>query len=229
MHDVDFRRFPARPDLQPMLMRVQSLGISCELGLVQRHCGAESLGLFRFGFTPLDGLVAALDNDFAAIGDPSQIAVISANKEWVTHHRTYGFEFHTERQIQDASRETIRGLAAAHFEFLARKLREDLADGEKLFFYRPENPGAPAEACHALSASMGRYGSPALCWVDIAPRPECAGQAEWIVPGRLMAGYLDRFASTRFAAGAPFSTWLALIENSLNLWDATRTPGNQRA
>jgi hypothetical protein len=223
MQDIDFRDLPRRPDLEPMLMRVESLGVSCELGLVQRHCGAESLGLFRFGFTPLDGLIAALNDDFSAIGDPSQLAIISANKEWVTHHRTYGFECHTDRRIRDVSRETVRRQASAHFAFLAGKLKEDLAGGEKLFFYRPETPGAPDAKCHALWEGMQRFGRPVLCWVDIAPEPEMAGKSAWIVPGRLMAGTLDRYASTRFAAGASFHGWLTLIESSLALWDATRS------
>ena len=73
MSAPDFSHLAQRPELEPLMRQVESLGINCELGLVQRHCLAEPLGLFRFAYTPLEGLVAALHQDFAGIGDPGEL------------------------------------------------------------------------------------------------------------------------------------------------------------
>jgi hypothetical protein len=70
---VDFRSQPVRPDQKDVVSRFINLGINCELGLVQRHCMSEPLGLFRFGHTPLRGLIDALDLEFEYIADVSKL------------------------------------------------------------------------------------------------------------------------------------------------------------
>jgi len=53
-----------------LLMRFEALGENCELGFVQRHFGAEPLGLLRWAGISNASLVTALDTAFAGVGDP---------------------------------------------------------------------------------------------------------------------------------------------------------------
>jgi hypothetical protein len=218
MSDPDFRLLPPRLDRADSLRNVESLGVSCELGLVQRHCEVEPPGLFRFGYTPVAGLIEALDNGFQGLGDPALIDIAEDSQgEWITTHRRYGFEFHTAHQASRHTREFVLAKLSPYFDFLGRKLIEDIEQGEKLFVYRAEARTDRGGAAEDLSRAIARRGPAVLLWVMVAPAPDLAGRAHWVAPGRLMHGYLDRFAEIRFAAGASYDCWLTLVENALAL------------
>jgi hypothetical protein len=89
----------ATPDIVPLsegenglaeqreaLLNVQSLGVNCEIGFVQRLVGAEPLGLFRWTFAPLDKLLPALESRFEGLGAPGtlQIQVLARNSSSAT-------------------------------------------------------------------------------------------------------------------------------------------------
>jgi hypothetical protein len=211
----DFRILPERRELSDLMYRVESLGASCELGLVQRHCGADSMGLFRFGFTPFDGLVQALNANLNDVGEASDIQFKQwPNLEYISLHRKYGFECHTGHFADRISEDEMREKMAVHFKFLARKLIGQLSNNEKLFVYRPENPGRHNDARILLDA-MSKYGDPVLMWVDLDPVK--AGTVEWMLPGKIMIGYLDSFASVNYAAAMPFDNWVNVIQLGLEL------------
>jgi len=46
---------------QELMYRFESLGDNCEFGLVQRRCGAEPLGLFRFASIGTEQVARALE------------------------------------------------------------------------------------------------------------------------------------------------------------------------
>ena len=58
-----------------LVLRFESLGDNCELGLVQRAAGVEPLGLLRFADSSLDRLVRLLDARADGIAEPSKVAV----------------------------------------------------------------------------------------------------------------------------------------------------------
>ena len=85
---------------------MQSLGLNCEFGLVQRRAGAEPLGLLRFATSPLPALLAGLEARFDGLGDPAAMDLAevpfspgSNSCEWIVRDRRFGFVFHTFRQI----------------------------------------------------------------------------------------------------------------------------------
>jgi hypothetical protein len=222
---TDFRELPPRPDLAPLMKRFESLGVSCELGLVQRHCHFERPGLFRFGYTPIGGLIAALNAGFEGIGNPAEITVQEqVGKEWITAHQRYGFEFHTQITADTHKADEVREIMSGHFSLLARKLLEDIEDGEKIFVFRPATPGPPSVDGIKLLAALHRYGNPILLWIDLAKESHQIGTVEWIIPGRLMTGYLDRYALVRFAAGGPFGIWLQVLDAARRLADQATMP-----
>jgi hypothetical protein len=221
MPDVDFRSAPTRPEYKDQLARFVSLGMNCELGLVQRHCEIEPIGLFRFGLTPLMGLIEALNHDFAGLGDVNQIDIEEGfGREYIATHRRYGFEFHTLKNAAECTRQDVLTTVVRYYPVLARFLMEQLSIGEKLFVYRPETPNEPIAAAHDLLRAMRRIGPAMLLWVTISDDPALVGTAQWIVRDQLMIGYVDRYGPLRFAAGLSFEAWLGVCLAALQLRDA---------
>src|SRR5205823_11747678 len=87
---------PAPLSSRDLIMRFESLGESCEFGLVQRRCEAEPLGLFRFASAPLPKLLAALGADFVGFGEPDALDVaLSANgREYMIKDKRFGLLYH---------------------------------------------------------------------------------------------------------------------------------------
>jgi tetratricopeptide (TPR) repeat protein len=216
----DFRKRPEQPELAGLMRKVESLGVSCELGLVQRHCAVESVGLFRFGYTPLDGLVRALEADLKDVG---AIKSLRANQwynlEYITVHRRYGFEVHTNHFADRIAKKDLLKKMSVHFGFLARKFLEELGTGEKLFVYRSENHTPSSEDALRLSNAMCRFGEPVLLWVELTDDPAKFGTVEWTVPGRVITGYLDWFAKTTYAGAMSFDYWVKLLQAAVALWE----------
>ena len=218
MPNPDFRYLPKRPDMAPLLRKVVPMGINCELGLVQRHCQTEPVGLFRFGYTPINGLLAALASRFAGIGEPSEIELrVDDSGEWLSRHSRYGFEFHTELFSASHTEDAVRRKLAVRFPQLARKFVEELARAEKLFVYRPAIPGPAGEEAQALLTAMHRFGKAVLVWIDVADTPGKVGTAHWTQPGQLITAYVDRYTQVKFAAGASLDAWLGMVSSALAL------------
>src|SRR5260370_7223758 len=70
-----------------LMYRFASLGDNCEFGLVQRRCGAEPLGLFRFATIDVKDLARALEARLPAIPDPHCIQITPHNRRFTAHPR----------------------------------------------------------------------------------------------------------------------------------------------
>ena len=148
MPEVDFRTVPTRPEYQDELAQFISPGINFELGLVQRHCETEPLGLFRFGLTPLDGLIQALECRVDGVGDASQIDTEEGfEREYGATPRRYGFEFHTVMNAAKTTRWNVLATVVRHYAFLAEMLLHEQSEGKKLFVASaPTHAVMPAKA-----------------------------------------------------------------------------------
>lgn len=219
---MDYPDPAPRLDMAPIVERCASLGVNCEFGLVQRWCGIEPLGLFRFGMTPLDGLIAGLHSSFAGLEEPALIEITAGFQgEHVTRHALYDFEFHTAMLARNVDEGTVlKRMARERFPLLARMLREDLASGEKLFVFRAEEGSGDAEAWRLLEA-IRRHGPGTLLWVTLAREPAEVGTAVRRGDG-LIVGYLDRLAPLRFARALSFEPWLAVCRAAYGIWQEGR-------
>jgi hypothetical protein len=106
---------------------------------------------------------------------------------------------------------------STHFLFLANKMKEDLRDGEKIFVYRPREPGPADEKTLQLLSAIRKYGKSILLWIDVSANSEKAGTAEWNIPGQLMTGYIEWFSQLNWAAGASYPAWLKVIRSAVEL------------
>jgi hypothetical protein len=201
------------------MMRFESLGENCELGLVQRGCGAEPLGLFRFASAPFANLMDALAAQFEGLGEADQLEVeLSDNRrEYMVRDHRFGFLYHAwvlagEMRPEDVHRREVRRLP-----LLIRKLSEDLTAGEKIFVYHQMDQPLSAVQARQLASALSAYGPSTLLWVELAEPEHPAGTAEWIEPG-LIKGFVDRFAPGENAHDLSIDCWVAMCRAAYRLW-----------
>lgn len=197
------------------MVQFESLGDNCEFGLVQRRCGAEPLGLLRFSNIKLAPLLGAIRSDFAGIGDPANLEFWqddSERREYIIRDLPLSLVFHTflyDGQVDEAM---LLEQQAVRMRFLRRKLLEDLANGEKIFVVKRNQPIAEQEIL-PLYLALNRYGSNTVLWVVPADEKNPPGTVEQVLPG-LLRGYIDRFAPYENAHDLSFGVWLRLCANA---------------
>ena len=205
-----------------LMLEFESLGENCEFGLVQRRCGAEPLGLLRFSSTPLPSLVAALDNNFANLGQAENLEVeVSANgREYMVREKKYHLLYHPWVLTGEATAEEVHQREVKRLPYLTRKLVEDLNEARKIFIYRGMSP-LPEADLRRLLAALRRYGPNALLWVELHDAAHQAGTVEEIGEG-LLKGYIDRFAPGENAHDLSLPVWIAICQNAHRLHQAER-------
>ena len=184
----------AAADTSPadLLMRFESLGENCEFGFVQRHVGAEPLGLLRWASTPTQHLLTLLRTRFEGVGQPefTQLYTEVNGEFWVMDPR-YDLRTHTfvfEQGFSDEQKTRFQQQMAARFRFLRKKLLEDLEDGTKIFVLRSQD-ALPHETIEAVYAAVAAYGPNWLLHVRLADPLHAAGTLERL-HDRLMVGYI---------------------------------------
>ena len=187
-----------------LMLRFESLGQNCEFGVVQRHYGAEPLGLLRFSSTPLHLLVAALNNDLAGIGEPENTKLGVQTGEYVTSDSRYHMLMHTFIRAGDDDPQKRHGSFCRRLQYLRDKLLGDLADARKIFVYSWEEAAEDSDI-RDLHRALNRFGANRLLFVRAADREHAAGTLRKLDDG-LLVGYVDRLE----IENPSFSVWLEL-------------------
>jgi hypothetical protein len=201
---------------EQFMLGFESLGDNCEFGLVQRRCGAEPLSLLRFANIQLPALLYALDDRFARIGTPERIRCDLGGgdrREFVVRDDSYGITYHTFQYEGEVDQAELLGKQPTRQRFLARKLLEDLAAGEKIFVLRRNPPLALWQVLPVYAAIRG-LGPNRLLWIDLASDGSVPGTVTEILPG-LYRGALDRLAPDANAHDLSLEVWLQVL---LNTW-----------
>ena len=183
--------------------RFESLGFDCEFGFIQRANGREPLSLFRWGAMPIDSMIALFKNQFAGFSEPQSSSLklllnqATGYAEYRYFDSQYQFEahtFHTKKNIAiTETEETLLPKVRAHFALLARKLREDLEDGNKVFLYKSEK-FISVDQCKALHAAMQTLGPNKLLVVMREPKNAPTNNTPYlIIEPSLVIGYVDYF------------------------------------
>jgi hypothetical protein len=205
---------------QHLMLQFESLGQSCEFGLVQRRCGAEPLGLFRFSSIFLDSLLRGLDSKFDAIEDEDAIHVDVVGRadraEFRLTHSQYEMESHTFIPAEQTTAEEVRKQGIRKLKFLKRKLLDDLEAPRKIFV-RTMMPDVSAQHhANSLLLALNRYAAHTLLCVVPADETHPAGSVERVSSGLFM-GFIDRFAPVENAHFYSFEAWLSICANALIL------------
>lgn len=199
----------AGPTLDTLAKTFEGLGDNCEFGLVQRYCGAEPLGLFRFSSVDHDALIHALDTDFRHYGgaDDTEILVSTTGRLYVRSRR-YGIAYNTSDFVEQTAPASIHRREVGKLAYLRRRLLEDLADGAKILV-RKGDSDAQADA---LSRAIRRHGPGTLLSVTAAEPGESAGRAVW--RDGVLSGRVRRFAPYETAYAIDLESWVDLLRDA---------------
>lgn len=205
--------------MHDLVLNFESLGSNCELGMLQRHHGAEPLGLFRFSYTPLDGLLAALEGDFhtASFSDRASLLLNPETREYELVDRLHGFEWHTWRYDGQTDAAALEQQELVRLPYLVRRFYETLEDGEKILVLRDEDGPTDQAKVQRLLAALHRHGKVTLLWVSIVRDGYATGDVEWLGDG-LMHGWIDRLTTRDQANNASMLAWGVICQRAHQMW-----------
>lgn len=204
-------------DVAELMLQFESLGVNCEFGLIQRCAGAEPLNLLRFAFITGANLIAALDSDFAGVGDPEHTHVfLRDNVEYMIEDRRYGLGMHSFAGPDSIAIENFTRASYRRLGYLARKMRDDLREAAKIYVRSAGDWPLSADELARLMAALRRHNPMhTLMYVGSSDDPSRFGRAEWAAPGLIYAWVAhDRIDSLdhvnwRAACRAAHALWLA--------------------
>ena len=214
-----------------ILMQFESLGAregGCEFGIVQRTFGAEPLGLLRWTEIGPGQLTAALESDFAGVGEPDQTELVETpnvggGAEYQTRDGRFGMRMHTFVNTDKIAPQQMLAQSCRRLQFLRRKLLDDLAAGAKVFVYKMSARTLTPEELARLHAALRRHGPATLLYVRYEDAAHPNGTVEMVAPG-LMIGYIDRFNVTPEGkvVSEAFDSWEAICRGAHALWTEQR-------
>jgi tetratricopeptide (TPR) repeat protein len=210
---VDRKRALEHLDL---FSRFESLGGTCEFGIVQRIGGAHTLGLLRWCEMVPKQLIAALESRFEGVGSLEH-TFLSVNEfgEYILHDRRY-FRKHTFTFVEDKQNNADKVLRRmCHWLVLLKdKLIEDLGKAEKVFVYRSPGPILEDEVMEIWHATR-RYAANTVLCAHLQDDLHPAGTVERIADG-LLLGYVNRPTSMD-RDGIDFDCWSSVCRSAAEL------------
>jgi hypothetical protein len=202
-----------------MLKQFESLGENCEFGIVQRKLGVEVLGLLRFGYVPLESLLVALDDDFQAALQLSEISVRvhreTQNPEYILEIPRYRFRLHTFVSPDETPESVVLEREAVKLGYLRRRFYAGLQAGRKIYLLKHEQPLVLAEAM-AVFLKLNRYGQNRMIYVTAAQEGRRSGSVDLIAPG-LMRAHMGVFAPSDAVDSVKPADWLRIAANAVLL------------
>lgn len=157
-----------------LLSAFESLGDGCEFGLLQRRYGLEPISLLRWSAISARGLIDLVKAGFEGLDDPSATLLHVVGGSLVLNNSRFEFGSNTQMAVGSEPLEKLHPKLLKRTRFLARKLADDLAAGEKIFVYKANRGIRDAEIA-ALSATIARAGPNRLVIVQLARPRDPAG------------------------------------------------------
>jgi hypothetical protein len=213
--DIDPNAAPVLAD-SDLVLKFESVGDNCELGLVQRRAGAEPLGLLRFAGAPLRNIVRALHARFANIADPGHIRINAENGEYMVKLTKFDFTHHAHVKVGDIEPEALRQQQIRTVGFLTKKLIADLENPSKILVFR-QNELLLAGDLVDLRIALSDYGPGILLWVQEACPGHPPGSVE-VADERMMVGYVRRLATRESVQDLDYGSWIQVLRRAYAVW-----------
>jgi hypothetical protein len=208
---IDTLAEPALSD-RDLVLQFESLGDSCELGLVQRRIGVEPLGMFRFAGTPLRHLIKAMEARFEGMADPEHVRVHPLNGEYMIKLTKYDFIYHADVKVGEADPVALHQQHTRTVRFLIAKLIADLETPEKIIVFR-QNEELSANDLLDFRSALAAYGPATLLWVQ-ATRPGHPPGTVAVIDDTLIVGYVTRLALRDNAPDFDLPSWMTMLRNA---------------
>ena len=201
-----------------LMMRFEGLGASCEFGLMQRHYGAEPLGLLRWAGINMFNLIMALETRFEGIGEPRYTRlVVTPVGEFVTSDTRYGLGMHTFMRNTGQDQEKLLGQLRRRMRFLRGKLLEDLREGEKIFVYRHVKSPPDTELLKLLDAVRAYNPANRLVVMRMLPRGSQGEALRFFAPGAVCGAVAEGRRGNGEGWDIDVAFWLGVCESAVAL------------
>lgn len=189
--------------------RFESFGNDCEFGLLQRRCGAEPLGLFRFSNPEHDVILKAVTSNFEGFTDAVQVELDQQKprREWILVDPVHRLRQHTFIFEGDQEADAIRSRQLARIAFLRRLAVENLQCGNKIYVIKSGNGSLTHEICARIATALRAAGPNTLLWVE--PGEE-VGRIDNLGMG-LLRGTIDRLTVQPHGNCFSLCGWLAVL------------------
>lgn len=211
-----------RACLNEVMASLQSLGVNCELGFVQRGFGVNALGLLRWNSITLDRLMVALANRWEGLGakENTTSSVNGEGEILITDHK-YGFRNHTHAYTTRGDKEeAIYKRELVRLPYLARMLMEEIEGASKLFVFHDAG-GSPRAQLDKLLAQLRAYNRDNwLVWVTRADGEHRPGDVVVLEDG-LIQGFLDEFQPLGWVRSTS-QIWPTVLQNAHEVWTARK-------
>jgi hypothetical protein len=181
-------------------------------------------------------VLAALDDEFRAAGDKSEISlrVMPGDPgEYALHIDRYGIRWHTNVFEGEADAATIFAQQAMRLAYLRRKFYEALRAGRKIWtIARAEPRKHPIPLAHAgetvweerpeqlrlaevlpVFDRLNRFGTNTVLYLTPCEHDRRSGTVELVAPG-VMRGYVESFVITPDPADKDHAVWLRIAANA---------------
>lgn len=219
---------PPRPDMlsdTELMLNFESIGDSCEFGLVQRMAGAEPLGLFRFSGTPVRHLIRGLEHRLAGIAEPEHVRVQLDHGEYMVKLTKYDFVYHTFKLEHDIDPAELHRQEVRRINYLAEEFIADLENPAKILVFRQNEPLLARDLAH-LRAALRQYAKTTMLWV-LEAQPDHPPGTVQIADDHLILGYVGWLAPRSAAKNFDNDSWLKILRATYALWrpaDAEDSP-----
>jgi tetratricopeptide (TPR) repeat protein len=201
--------------LTKLLLGFESIGDTCEFGIVQRRFGAEPISLLRWTSTPPHHLVTALNTQFAGVGEAEYTLIAVINGEYTSRDKRYHMFSHSFTNENTQTLEQFTKLYLRRMQYLRRKLLEDLADTGKIFVYKSVH-GLNDDQVRGIYDAIRRYGGrQGLLCVELENAAHPRGTLRQLDDGLFM-GYIDRFSTVDINV----DVWVELCQKAQAAWMA---------
>jgi hypothetical protein len=204
------------------VLQFESIGDSCEMGLVQRALGAEPLRLFRFAGSPVRHLIRAMEAGFEGMADPEHVRLQPENGEYMVKLTKYDFIYHAHVKIGEADPGQLHRQQVRTLGFLIQKFVADLKSAEKILVFR-QNEELAANDLIDLRQAVAAYGNATILWVQPA-RPGHPAGTVVAVDDTLMMGYVTRLSPRNNAHDIDLRSWIAMLQEAYRLFAGNDSP-----
>ena len=200
----------AGADMKHVALQFEGLGDNCEFGIVQRHFGADPIGLFRFAAISAETLSDLLHEEFDRLGDPAFTKLsLTAGDEFLVRDTRGLYHLHSFVRKGFVNEEAFLSKQVQRLAYLKRKLLEDLRENRKIFVHKSSLARIDDHTALRLHEAISAFGHNCLLVIRRTEADHPSGTLSVLRPG-LLVGYVSTLYS---GEGSPvdFESWRSLL------------------